>query len=243
MKNTVIFLVFIVLPLFAVAQKHNVFVIDDSVSMTSNSAQQNKYISKVIKKSTKASSVTFEVRFINGNTSSTGNSRIFKYNEQKFDASKFDAKNLPLQKILHNNKVKRKRKKLVKKILQFIQDYRSGKAQYTNIVSSLVSLSKIKSQEVNVYYFTDGIESSKDFRMLERKPFSSVRNAVQSAQNDVKKLARKYSVKKQLSHIKSVHFLLPRQMNTKTKGSDFIEDYFTEIFNYFSVNNINFETL
>ena len=243
MKNIITILVFIVLPLLAVAQKHNVFVIDDSVSMISNSEQQNKYISQVIKQSTKASSVTFEVRFINANTSSAGNSRVFRYNEPMFNASKFEAKDLTLQKILHNNKVKRKRKKLSKKILQFIQDSRSGKAQYTNILSSLVSLSKLKSQGIHLYYFTDGVESSRDFRMLEKKPFSSVHNAVQSAKNDVKKLISKYGVKKQLSNIKSVYFLLPRQMNTKTKGSDFIQDYFAEIFNNFSVTNVNFETL
>ncbi len=244
MKKVIIILVLIfVLPLTAVAQKHIVFLIDQSTSMTSNSEAQNKYISNVIKQSTKTSSVVFEVRFINEHTSSNGNSRVFKYIEPKFNASKFKEKDLNLQKILYKNKVKRKRKKIGKKILQFIQDSRSGKARFTNIVSSLVPLSKIQAKDIHVYYFTDGVESSTTFRKLEIRPFTTTYSATKSAKRDVSILRNKYGIKKSLSHIKSIHFLLPLQMNNKTKGSDFIEDYFTEIFKAFYVTNINFETL
>ena len=241
MKNIIILTLMFVLPLKqAVAQNEaKVFInVDKSLSMPSNSAKQDKHLAKVVKMHTKNSqTVIFELRFINGITSSS-NVKTFIFKEPEYKGSSNDE----LQKILHKNKVKRKRKTLAKHIVKFVNEYKS-EAKFTNIVSSIVPISKAQSSDVYVYYYTDGVESSRELRMLDLKPFKTAKIAVESAQKDIKILHRLYNLPKELKGVKNVQFILPIQMDKKVKGGAFIEEYFTEIFRLFNVNQVQFKTL
>ncbi|MFY0602930.1 MAG: hypothetical protein JXQ93_03205 [Flavobacteriaceae bacterium] len=229
-----------VLPLKAVAQNPTkVFInVDKSLSMPSNSAKQDKHLTKVVKMHTKNSrTVTFEIRFINGITSSS-NVKTFIFKEPEYKGSRDDK----LQRILHQNKVKRKRKSLAKHIVKFVNEYNS-EAKFTNIVSSIVPISKAQSSDVYVYYYTDGVESSRELRMLDLRPFKTAKIAVESARKDIKVLHTLYNLPKELKGVKNVQFILPIQMDREVKGGAFIEEYFTEIFRLFNVNQVQFKTL
>lgn len=242
MKNIIILTLMFVLPLKqAVAQNEaKVFInVDKSLSMPSNSAKQDKHLTKVVKMHTKNSkTVTFEVRFINGSTSSASNVKTFIYKEPEYKGSS-DNK---LQKILHQNKIKRKRKFLAKRIVSFIKEYKS-EAKFTKIVSSIVPISKAQSNDVYVYYYTDGVESSRELRMLDLRPFGTAKIAVESAKRDIKVLHGLSNLPKELKGVKKVQFILPIEMEREVKGGAFIEEYFTEIFRLFKVNQIQFKTL
>lgn len=241
MKHIVIILFMFVLPLKAVTQNPSVVSInvDKSLSMASHSEKQDKQLTSIVKMHTKdKKSVIFQIRFINANSSSTSNSKTFIYEAPIFKGSNADE----LEKVLHQNKVKNKRKALAKRIVKFINTY-EAEAKYTNIMSSLVPLSKIPSSDIFVYYFTDGVESSKQFRMLDLRPFKAAEEAIVSAKADVKKLKNIYKMPHQLKGIKKVEFIIPMQMDKKVKGSDFIGDYFSEVFKLFQVTEIEFKTL
>lgn len=241
MKNIIILILMFVLPLKAVAQNlTKVFInVDKSLSMSSNSTKQDKHLTKVVKMHTKNSqTVIFEVRFINGATSSVSNVKTFIYKESEYKGSSDDK----LQKILHQNKIKRKRKSLAKNIVKFVNEYKS-EAKFTNIVSSIVPISKAQSNDVYIYYYTDGVESSRELRMLDLKPFNTAKIAVESARRDIKTLHALYNLPKELKGVKNVQFILPIQMDKKVKGGTFIEEYFTEIFRLFNVNQVQFKTL
>ncbi|CAM1374609.1 polysaccharide deacetylase family protein [Tenacibaculum xiamenense] len=241
MKNIILILLMFVLPLKAVAQNPTVvsFNVDKSKSMASNSAKQDKYFTSIVKKHTKGKkNVIFQIRFINANSSSASNSRTFIYEIPVFKGSNNDE----LERVLHQNKINRKRKSIAKRIVKFINEY-EAEAKYTNIISSLVPLSTLKSSDIFVYYFTDGVESSKQFRMLDLRPFKTAKEAIISAKVDVKKLKNIYKMPHQLKGINKVEFIIPMQMDKKVKGSDFIGDYFSEVFRLFQVTELEFITL
>lgn len=242
MKNIIIIVLMFVLPLKAVTQNQatKVFInIDKSLSMPTNSVMQDKHLTKVVKEHTKnKKTVFFEVRFIGASTSSVNNSRVFIYKESEYKGSGDDE----LQRILHQNKIKRKRKSVAKRIVKFINEYKT-EARFTNLVSSIVPISKAQSNDVYVYYYTDGVESSRELRMLDINPFKTAKIAVASASKDIKVLHTLYNLPKELKNVKKVQFVLPMQMGKKVKGSDFIEEYFIEIFRLFNVNQVEFKTL
>ncbi|MFY0631971.1 MAG: hypothetical protein JXR05_16540 [Flavobacteriaceae bacterium] len=242
MKKFIIIILMFVLSLKqAVAQNPTkVFInVDKSLSMPSSSIKQDKHLTKVVKMHTKNSNtVIFEVKFINGATSSTSNSKVFIYKESEYKDSNDDK----LQKILYQNKIKRKRKSVAKRIVSFIKEYKS-QAKFTNIVSSIIPISKVQSSDVYVYYYTDGVESSRELRMLDLKPFKTAKIAVESARKDIKVLHTLYNLPKELKGVKNVQFILPVQMEREVKGGAFIEEYFTEIFRLFNVNQVQFKTL
>ena len=186
MKNIIIIVFMFVLPLKTVAQNEaKVFInVDKSLSMPSNSVKQGKHLAKVVKKHTKnKKTVVFEIRFINANTSSASNSKVFIYKEPEYKGSGDDE----LHKVLHQNKIKRKRASVAKRIVKFINQYKA-EAKFTNIVSSIIPISKAQSDEVYVYYYTDGVESSREIRMLDLHPLKTTKVAVQSAKKDVEKI-------------------------------------------------------
>ena len=241
MRNLIIIILFLVLPMNSVVQAQDRTVllsVDKSKSMIS-SPKQSKLISKIVIDNTKQGAAIFQVRFINGNNS-INNLKVFTYDKPVFDASKYANEDLALQKVLHSNKVKRKRNALAKRIVKFINEFKS-EAKYTNIVSSIVSISRVKSDNIKAFYFTDGIESSRAFRMLDIHPIKTELQAIYFATKDVKKLHSIYKLPKKIKGIQKVYFFLPVQMDKKTKGSSFIEAYWTEIFSNFGVN-VEFKT-
>ncbi len=242
MKKIIFIVSMFMLPINkGVAQNQvKVFInIDKSLSMPSNSVKQDKYLTKLVKEHTKDKKiVVFEIRFINSNTSSASNSKIIIYKEPVYKSSEDDE----LQRVLHLNKIKRKRNTVAKHIIKFINLYKA-EAKFTNIISSLIPISKLKSRDVFVYYLTDGVESSREFRMLDLYPFKTAKKAIELARKDVKKLHALYSLPEKLKEIKKVQFILPMQMDKKVKGSAFIEVYFREVFKSFGVMNVQFQTL
>lgn len=240
MRILIITILLFVLPLKMVAQNPTIFInVDKSLSIDAVNPKQDKRISHIVKNHTKGKTATFIVRFIGANTHAVGNAMVFRYKELGLKrAANEDAE---LQKILHANKVKRRRTSLAKRIIRFINEY-TAEAKYTNIVDSFVPISKATSNEVFVYYFTDGIESSKDYRMLDIYPFQSIKHAKSAAHKDAAKLKSKYGVSDTLHGIKKVAFFIPVQMDHKKKGSDFIEEYFSEIFRLFQVREVEFNT-
>jgi hypothetical protein len=241
MRILIITTLLFVLSFKMVAQNPTVVSInvDKSKSMAFNSVKQDKYLTSIVKKHAKGkNNVIFQVRFINANSSSASNSRTFTYEIPVFKGSNNDE----LERVLHQNKLRKKRKSIAQRIVKFINQYEAD-ARYTNIISSLVPLSTIKSSDIFVYYFTDGVESSTQFRMLDLRPFKTAQDAVVSAETHVKKLKNIYKMPHQLKGIKKVEFIIPVQMNKKVKGSDFIRDYFSEVFRLFQVTELEFITL
>lgn len=240
MKNIIFIVLMFVLPLKAVTQNPTVVSInvDKSLSMPSHSEKQDKQFTSIVKMHTKGEkNVIFQIRFINANSSSASNSKTFIYEEPTFKGSNDDE----LEKVLYQNKVKKKRKTLAKRIVKFINEY-EAEAKYTNIISSLVPLSKIQSSDIFVYYFTDGVESSRQFRMLDLRPFKTANQAINSAKTDVDKLHSIYKMSKRFNGIQKVEFILPLQMEHKIKGSDFVQEYLTEVFKLYGVN-VQFKVL
>ena len=240
MRILIITIVLFVLPLKMVAQNPTIFLnADKSYSIDAVNPKQDKRISHIVKNHTKGETATFIVRFIGANTDAVGNAMVFRYKEPELKGNANE--DAELQTILHVNKVKRKRKSLAKRIIKFINEYKA-EAKYTNIVNSIVPISKATSNELFVYYFTDGIESSKDYRMLDVYPFKSVKHAIEAAKKDAVKLKSKYGLSDTLHGIKKIVFFIPVQMDHKKKGSDFIEEYFSEIFRLFQVRKVEFNT-
>lgn len=239
MKKLVFKIIMFLLPLNAVTQNYTVLMIDKSKSMI-KSSKQDKFITQLIKSKCNGTTATFEIRFINENSSSLSNSKLFKFIQPVFDISKFSKDDLELQKILYKSKVKRGKKSLAKRIISFINTYKTN-AKYTNLLESLSFLGN-KTNIVELFFISDGIESSKNIRMLDVYPFKSAKHAIVSAQKDVKKLRSIYELPESLP-TKKVCFIMPLMMDKNVKGSRFLDTYWNRVFAEFGVENVSFKTL
>lgn len=246
MKNIIIkilILFFCVSPLFAVAQNENHIVIfnDKSVSVESQTDTQNRRIFEIVKEACKAKKTTVEVRFINENTSSITNVFTLVYHEKVFDASLYKKEDIKREKQFFEITIKRHRKRFAKKVLDFIKTYKA-KARGTEILTSLVPLSQTTGKNVDVYFFTDGIESSK-YRTMDRRSFQNMQEAIQSAKKDAEIIRRKFGLPKTISNIRSVTFVLPLDMEAKADILSYLERYWKEVFASFGITSATFETL
>ncbi|KAB8154260.1 hypothetical protein EZY14_007430 [Kordia sp. TARA_039_SRF] len=246
MKNIVIItmtLFFCATPLIAVAQNENHIVIfnDKSVSVEDQTDTQNRRIFEIVNNACKAKKATIEVRFINQKTSSITNVKTFFYTESIFNASLYKKEDIEREKQFFGITIKRKRKRFAKSVLEFIKTYKA-KARATEILTSLVPLSQTTGKNVDVYFFTDGIESS-EYRQMDRRSFQNMQEAVQSAKKDAERIRRKFGLPKTISNISSATFVLPLDMEAKGDILSYLESYWKEVFASFGITKVTFETL
>ncbi len=239
-KTQVVFILMMISPIITIAQNHIMIFKDKSKSYTSN-PNQSKYLKSEINAHLKKGTNTFQISFINGNTSSIKNSKTFHFDRPSFDSSEFSEDDLEIEKILFKNKIKRRVKKISKKITAFINSYKT-EALHTNIASCIVAISKVKADNIQVYIDTDGIESS-NLRKFEIRPIQSKSEALSFSRIDSEKLRQKFNLPKSINNVKEVQFILPREMGKSTKGSAFIDIYFKGLFAQFGITNIHFKIL
>lgn len=245
MKNiliNIVILFFCAIPLIAVAQgNHTVIFSDKSVSVEEQTDTQDRKIFEILMNACKAKKATVEVRFINQNTSSITNVQTFLYHEKVLNASLYKKENIEREKQFFGITIKRHRKRFTKSVLDFIRAYKN-KARSTEILTSLVPLSQTTGKNVDVYFFTDGIESSQ-YQQMDRKSFANMQEAVLSAKKDAERIRRKFQLPKTISNIRSVTFVLPRDMEANADILSYLERYWKEVFASFGISNITFETL
>lgn len=244
MKNTIITMILIlVLPLSVVAQEnYTLLLVDKSSSMDVKNPQQDRYIFHVVKKACNAKRAIVEVRFVNEVTNSLMNKKLFVYEELKFNAELYPVNEINLQRQLFKSKVKRAKKKFIQKILDFTNNY-SANAKWTEILSGIVSIARLNKMNVNVYFFTDAIESSR-YRDMTRRSFKSEREAIMAAKADVVKLRRKFQLPKNLTGVKQIRFVIPMNMEANNSLLQFLEVYWKEVYRSgFDFDNVIFETL
>jgi len=239
----IVIILFCVSPLIAVAQNENhlVFFDDKSISVENQTDMQNRRIFELVMEACTAKKATIEVRFINQNTSSITNIKTLVYHEKVFNPSLYKKEDIEREKQFFGITIKRHRKRFAKSVLDFIKGYKA-KARGTEILTSLAPLSQTTGKNVDVYFFTDGIESSQ-YRQMDRKSFANMQQAVSSAKKDAELIGRKFQLPKAISNISSVTFVLPRDMEAKANILSYLERYWKEVFSSFGISNVTFKTL
>ncbi|MGG8497444.1 hypothetical protein ACQY1Q_13610 [Tenacibaculum sp. TC6] len=244
MKNTIMLkILFLVLPLLVVAQEGNytLLLVDKSGSMKVKNPRQDKYIYQIIKSACATKTASVEVRFVNETTNSVMNKKVFVYTVPEFNAELYPKDEVELQRQLFESKIKREKKDFTKKIVTFINSY-DATAQWTELLSGIVGIARLNKKEARVYFFTDGIESSK-YRDMTKGSFKSEQEAVMSAKADVVKLRKKFQLPKTLSGIQQIRFVIPLDMQANSDVLQFLEVYWKEVYRGFGFENVFFETL
>lgn len=242
MRNLGIIIFLFAFSFKSVAQEsvYTLMFIDKSVSVKS-SPEQTKYIKRILKKACKRKTAVVEIRFLNSNTASATGSKIFTYQEPEFESSLYSTNELELQKELFKSTIRRSKKKFIKKIQIFLNSY-STSATSTEILASIVPISRLNKKNVNVFFFTDGLESSR-IRDLSKRGFSNEKLTISGAKSDVVKLHRMYELPKVLKGITKIQFVLPLDMESQNKTLEFLKTYWVRVFKSFQFNNVKFDTL
>lgn len=242
MRNLGVLIFLLAFSFKTVAQQssHTLMFIDKSMSMKS-SPEQDKYIKKIIKKACKKKTAIVEIGFLNSNTASATGSQIFTYQEPEFDSSLYGADEVELQKELFKGTIRRAKKRFTKKVLTFINSY-SASAKWTEILASIVPISRLNKKNVDVFLFTDGLESSR-IRDMTKQGFSSERAAISGASLDISKLRKKYQLPKVLKGIRQIEFVFPLNMESENKTLQFLKAYWIQALKKFQYHNVKFETL
>ncbi|MDC1162488.1 hypothetical protein OAT18_03520 [Tenacibaculum sp.] len=218
---------------------------DKSVSVSSQEKpEQRKYKKMLIKKACLGTSAEVTIRFLSGNTASVTGRKKFVYKEPVFNASLYSADEQEMQKQLFKSKIKRARKRFFKKVTTFIESYEAS-SKWTEILAAIVPISRNTNVNKRVFFFTDGVESSK-FRQIDKRPLISDKDAEYAALVDVRNLRKKYQLPKKLSGIESIMFVFPLDMGVggkKRTSQVFLETYWRAVFAEFGVNNVGFKTL
>ena len=230
---------FFVLPFKAVAQENKTFVlfVDKSMSLKDEATKlQDQFTYKLLKQHFKAPYAEVEVRFLNNNTASIAH-KTFLYKESIFQPERFKKSDLELQKVLHKSKVKRSRKKLAKTIANYIKSFPSESPK-TEILSSLSPLSKLKNHSLTqVVYISDMLESS-NIRDMNRYKFRSEKETILGAQSDFKKIQKIFLLKK-LENFQ-ITCVIPVQLDNQDKAFQFVQVYWTTIFEMVGIKKIKF---
>jgi len=226
----------------SLAQESNytVILVDKSVSMKSSS-KQDKYIKKIIRKACRNRSAEIEVRFINTNSASIVGRKVFRFRQKEFDPSLYSPDEVELQKEIFKSSINSAKRRFSKKVVEFINSY-SAKARWTEILESIVPISRLKQKDIDIFFFTDGIESSQ-FRDMNRQGFRSEKEALAASRLDVTKLRKKYQLPKELSQINEIRFIFPIDMESNNNIFEFLQVYWQEVFKKFDFHNLKFETL
>lgn len=234
----------LVLPLTTVVAQENytLLLIDKSGSMKAKNPKQDRHIYQVVKEACMAKKATIEVRFVNEATNSLMNKRLFVYEEIKFDSGLYSDDEVEIQRQLFGSKIKRAKKNFAKKVIDFINSYDTS-AQWTELLSGIVSIARLNKKGVKVYLYTDGIESSR-FRDMTRNSFKSERETIMAARTDILHLRKRFQLPKALSGIQQIRFVIPVNMEANSELLQFLEVYWKEVYRSgFGFDNVTFETL
>ncbi|CAL2105507.1 conserved hypothetical protein [Tenacibaculum sp. 190524A02b] len=244
MKNILVTLFIFIGGIVVQAQNTIMIFEDKSVSVSSNrNSEESKYKNKLLKRACSGESAEVIVRFLSENTASISGGKKFSYKAPSFNASYYSADELPMQQQLFKGKQRRSRKRFAKKVITFMNAYTSS-AKWTEILAAIVPISRNSNPNKQIFFFTDGIESSR-FRQIDKHPLISDRDAKYAALVDVKNLRKKYQLPQKLSGVDKVEFVFPLDMGISEKkrtSQSFLEIYWRTVFAEFGVYNLKFKT-
>ncbi|WP_075343109.1 hypothetical protein [Tenacibaculum agarivorans] len=246
MKNIFIILFFVFIHK-TIAQGQNIVMIfeDKSVSVSSEENPiQRRYKKKLIQKACSGVLTEVTVCFLSEHTASATARKKFVYKQPSFNRSYYSADELPMQQQLFKGKLRRSRKRFAKKVITFMDSYQSS-ARWTEILAAIVQISRNSNPKKQIFFFTDGIESS-EFRQIDKRLLTSDKDAKYAAFVDVKNLRKKYKLPQKLSGVEKVEFIFPLDMGiggNKRTSDSFLETYWRAVFALFGVKNVVFKSL
>ncbi|CAM1364461.1 hypothetical protein [Tenacibaculum xiamenense] len=246
MKNVFIILFFVLVDTTIVRAQNTVMIFEDkSVSVSSEEhPEQNRYKKKLIEKACSGALAEVTVCFLSEQTASATARKKFVYKQPSFNRSYYSADELSMQQQLFKGKLRRSRKRFAKKVITFMDSYQSS-ARWTEILAAIVPISRNSNPKKQIFFFTDGIESS-EFRQIDKRPLISDKDAKYAALIDVKNLRKKYQLPQKLSGVAKIEFVFPLDMGigeNKRTSQAFLETYWRSVFASFGVKNVVFKSL
>lgn len=205
--------------------------LDHSSSMLTASEfgdTENRTIKQLLIKHLKSNGDFVVVSYLFSNTASISNRKEYTFNFKPMSTKGLSGKQLELRKLNNQQRKRQYKSSLVKRIMNDMK-VDDAKANSSEILESLVQVSRTKASKLSILYISD-MEEASDYRIFSR--IKSVSESIAAGKNDTKQLMSDYSLS-----VVYVPTTITCYFSTNTLDNraslKYVENYWREVFKTF----------